>query len=310
MTVGRELRLMTVLQKINLCHLFPYLCRPKHIIIMKKLFLLVAASYIFFSTEAQQLTTPQPSPTANIKQNFALSNIEISYSRPGVKGRKIFGDLVPYGNVWRTGANNATTITFGEEVTIGGKKVPAGKYGLLTIPNANEWTIIITKQLDVTSPSSYKQDQDVVRVAAKPATTPFTIETFMITVDDIKSNSCSIGMGWETTWVSFQVTADVESKVMAQIKNTMEGDNKPYFNAALYYIDNGKDLNKAIERLDKAYAQNPEAFWVLYQKARAQKMLGKKTDAVATSNKSIDLAKKANNDDYVALNEKLQKEMK
>ena len=277
---------------------------------MKKLFLLFAASYIFFSTEAQQLTTPQPSPTANIKQNFALSNIEISYSRPGMKGRKIFGDLVPFGNVWRTGANNATTITFGEDVTIGGKKVAAGKYGLLTIPNANEWTIIITKQLDVTSPSAYKQDQDVVRVAAKPTAMPFTLETFMISVDDIKSNSCSIGMGWETTWVSFEVKADVDSKVMGQIKNTMEGDNKPYFNAALYYIDNGKDLNKAVEWLDKAYAQNPEAFWVLYQKARAQKMLGKKTDALATSNKSIDLAKKAKNEDYVSLNEKLQKEMK
>jgi tetratricopeptide (TPR) repeat protein len=277
---------------------------------MKKLFLLVAASYIFFSTEAQQLTTPQPSPTANIKQNFALSSIEISYSRPGVKGRKVFGDLVPFGNVWRTGANNATTITFGEDVTVGGKKVAAGKYGLLTIPNATEWTIIITKQLDVTSPSAYKQDQDVVRVAAKPSTTPFTIETFMITVDDIKSNSCSIGMGWATTWVSFEVTADVDGKVMKQINDVMQSDSRPYFNAALYYIDNGKDLNKAIEWLDKAYAQNSEAFWVLYQKARAQKMLGKKTDALATSNKSIDLAKKAKNDDYVALNEKLQKEMK
>jgi Protein of unknown function (DUF2911) len=277
---------------------------------MKKLFLLVAASYIFFSTEAQQLTTPQPSPTANIKQNFALSSIEISYSRPGVKGRKVFGDLVPFGNVWRTGANNATTITFGEDVTIGGKKVTAGKYGLLTIPGATEWTIIITKQLDVTSPAAYKQDQDVVRVAAKPATTPFSIETFMITVDDIKSNSCSIGMGWETTWVSFGVTADVDGKVMQQIKSTMENDNKPYFNAAVYYIDNGKDLNKAVEWLDKAYMQNQDAYWVMYQKARALKMLGKKGDALAASNKSIELAKKGKNDDYVALNEKLQKEMK
>ena len=277
---------------------------------MKKILFLAVALYFISSTEAQQLTTPQPSPTATIKQNFALSNIEISYSRPGVKGRKIFGDLVPFGNVWRTGANNATTITFGEEVTIGGKKVAAGKYGLLTIPNANEWTIIITKQLDVTSPSAYKQDQDVVRVMAKPEKTPFTIETFMITVDDIKSNSCNIGMGWENTWVSFPITADVDGKVMNQIKSTMEGDNRPYFNAALYYIDNGKDLNKAVEWLDKAYTQNPEAFWVLYQKARAQKMLGKKNDAVATSNKSMELAKKAKNDDYVSLNEKLQKEMK
>jgi hypothetical protein len=156
---------------------------------MKKLFLLVAASYIFFSTEAQQLTTPQPSPTANIKQNFALSNIEISYSRPGMKGRKIFGDLVPYGNVWRTGANNATTITFGEEVTIGGKKVPAGKYGLLTIPNASEWTIIITKQLDVTSLCIIKQDQDVVRVTANRTSFHFRLK-HDDHLDNIKSNSC------------------------------------------------------------------------------------------------------------------------
>jgi len=277
---------------------------------MKKLFLLAAASYIFFSSEAQQLTTPQPSPTANIKQNFALSNIEISYSRPGVKGRKIFGDLVPYGKVWRTGANNATTITFGEEVMIGSKKVAAGKYGLLTIPGATEWTFIITKQLDVTSPAAYKEDQDVVRVKAKPEALPFSIETMMINVDNIKSNSCVIGLAWENVYASFEVTSNVDAKVMEQIKGSMENDNRPYFAAALYYIDNGKDLNKAVEWLDKAYAQNPEAFWVLYQKARAQKMLGKKSDALATSNKSMEIAKKAKNDDYVALNEKLQKEMK
>jgi tetratricopeptide (TPR) repeat protein len=277
---------------------------------MKKLFFLAASLYILNFSEAQQLTTPQPSPTANIKQNFALSNIEISYSRPGIKGRKVFGDLVPFGKVWRTGANNATTITFGEEVMISGKKIPAGKYGLLTIPDQNEWTIIISKQLDVTSPAAYKKDQDVVRVTAKPATMPFSIETFMIDIGNIKSNSCSIGMGWETTWVSFEITSDVDSKVMSQIKNIMEGDNRPYFNAAQYYIDNGKDLNKAVEWLDKAYAQTPDGFWILYQKARAQKMLGKKNEAVATSNKSIELAKKAKNDDYVALNEKLQKEMK
>jgi tetratricopeptide (TPR) repeat protein len=115
---------------------------------------------------------------------------------------------------------------------------------------------------------------------------------------------------WDNVFAGFDVTSDVDSKVMAQIKGTMESDNRPYFAAAQYYIDNGKDLNKAVEWLDKAYAQNPEAFWVLYQKARAQKMLGKKTEAIATSNKSIEIAKKAKNDDYVALNEKLQKEMK
>ena len=279
---------------------------------MKKLFALAVASFIIFSTEAQQLTTPQPSPTAEVKQNFALSSIELSYSRPSVKGRKIFGDLVPYGKVWRTGANGATTITFGEDVTIGGKKVTAGKYGLLTIPGETEWTFIITKQLDVTNPAAYKQDQDVVRVASKPETLPFSIETMMINIDNIKSNSCNIGLVWENVFAGFDVTSDVDSKVMEQIKGTMEKDNKPYFTAAQYYIDNGKDLNKAVEWLDKAYAQNPDAYWIMYQKARALKMLGKKSEAIAASNKSMELAKKGPtpNADYVKLNEDLQKSLK
>jgi hypothetical protein len=277
---------------------------------MKKIFLLAVAAYILLPGDAQQLTTPQPSPTANIKQNFGLSNIEISYSRPGVKGRKVFGELVPYGKVWRTGANNATTITFGEEVTIGGKKVAAGKYGLLTIPGESQWTFIISKQTNVTSPADYKQDQDVVRVTAQPASLPFSIETMMISIDNIKSNSCDIGLGWDNVYVSFPVTSDVDGKVMEQIKNSMEKDNRPYFAAAFYYIENNKDLNKAVEWLDKAYASTPDGFWILYQKARALKMLGKKNDAIAVSNKSIEIAKKAKNDDYVKLNEDLQKTLK
>lgn len=277
---------------------------------MKKIFLLIAASFILIYSEAQQLNTPQPSPTTSVKQNFALSSIELSYSRPSVKGRKIFGDLVPYGKVWRTGANNATTITFGDDVTIGGTKVPAGKYGLLTIPGETEWMFIITKQLDVTSPAAYKQDMDVVRVKAQPAALPFSIETMMITVDNITSNSCNIGLVWDNVYAGFEVTTDIDTKIMAQIKNAMDNDNKPYFNAAMYYLDNGKDLNKAVEWLDKAYAQNKDAFWVLYQKARAQKMLGKKADALATSKKSMEIAKTQKNDDYVSLNEKLQAELK
>lgn len=277
---------------------------------MKKIIISAFALLTICTTNAQELTTPQPSPTANLKQNFALSSIEISYSRPGVKGRKIFGDLVPYGKVWRTGANSATTITFGEDVTIGGKKVAAGKYGLLTIPGETEWTFIITKQTDVTSPAAYKQDQDVVRVKAQPATLPFSIETLFINVDNIKSNSCTIGLVWDNVYAGFEVTADVEGKVMAQIKSAMETDNRPYFGAAMYYLENGKDLNKAVEWFDKAFAQNPDAFWVLYNKARALQKLGKKADALAASNKSIEIAKKAKNDDYVSLNEKLQKELK
>ncbi len=277
---------------------------------MKKIIISAIVILSICTVQAQELKTPFPSAPATFKQDFALSSIEISYSRPGVKGRKIFGDLVPYGKVWRTGANSATTITFGEDVMIADKKVVAGKYGLLTIPGETEWTIIITKQTDVTSPAAYKQDQDVVRIQTQPSTLPFSIETFMINVDNIKNNSCTIGLVWDNIYVGFSVTADVDSQVMQQIKDALEKDNKPYFQAAQYYIDNGKDLNKAVEWLDKAYTQNPDAFWVQYQKARALAKLGKKADAIAASNKSIEIAKKAKNDDYVSLNEKLQKELK
>jgi hypothetical protein len=272
---------------------------------MKKLFLVLALGSIIYCADAQNLRTPAPSPTQTVKQDFALSTVELSYSRPSVKGRKIFGDLVPYGKVWRTGANQATTITFGEEVTIGDKKVPAGKYGLLTIPDQNEWTLIITKQLDVTSPANYKQDQDVARVKLKPETLPFAIESFMMVFDNIKPSSMDLVILWDNTAVQVPIKADVESKVMAQIDNVMNKDNRPYFSAAMYYMDNGKDLNKALTWLDKAIEQNPKAFWVHHQKANALAKLGKKQEAISSANKSMELAKEAKNDDYVELNTKL-----
>ena len=272
---------------------------------IKKLLFSTALFLTCYAIDAQQLRTPAPSPSTTLKQEFALSNIEISYSRPAVKGRKIFGDLVPYGKVWRTGANNATTITFGEEVTIGGKKVAAGKYGLLTIPEATSWTVIISKQTDVSSPASYKEDQDVVRVKADVQTLPFSIENFMIGVGSITTNSCTLDLVWDNVYVGVPITADVESKVMKQISDAMDKDNRPYFNAALFYMENGKDLNKALEWFTKAEEQNPAAFWVVHQKANCLAKLNKKAEAIAAANKSKEMAQKANNGDYVALNEKL-----
>ena len=276
---------------------------------MKKLLSVLAMSAIMYSVNAQ-LRTPAPSPTQTIKQDFALASVELNYSRPSVKERKIFGDLVPYGKVWRTGANQATTITFGEEVNIGDKKVPAGKYGLLTIPNANEWTVIFSKQLDVTSPSAYKEDQDVVRIKAKTSVLPTLIETFTMAFDNVKPTSMDLVILWDKTIVAIPIKSDVETKVMAQIDNLMNNDNRPYFNAAMYYMDNGKDLNKALAWFDKAIEQNPKAFWVYHQKANALAKLGKKQEAITTANKSIDLAKEAKNDDYVELNQKLLTRLK
>lgn len=276
---------------------------------MKKILLsaILLTSTVF--SFGQELNTPAPSPTETIKQEFGLGQIELSYSRPGMKGRTIFGDLVPYGKIWRTGANQATTISFSDEVIIGGTKIPPGKYGLVTLPDAGEWTVIITKQLNVTGPAAYKQDQDVARVKVQPQTLPFNVETFTMLFGNIAADKCELQILWDNVYVGLPISADIDSKVTAQIKEVMENDNKPYFQAALYYIDNNKDLNQAVAWLDKAIAQNPDGFWIYYQKARAQAKLGKKQDAIATSNKSIELAKKAKNDDYVALNEKLQKSL-
>jgi len=273
---------------------------------MKKIltFLLLSCC-LFIQVNAQELKMPAPSPTAHLKQDFALSSVEVSYSRPSMKGRNIFGDLVPYGKVWRTGANAATTITFGEDVTIGGKSVPAGKYGLLSIPGATDWTVIITKQLDVTSPAAYKESEDVARFSVQVQNMPITVETFMITFDNITASEMNMFLLWDRSAVIIPIKAEVEKNVMAQIDEAMTKDNRPYFGAAMYYLQTGKDLNKAVEWFDKAIAQNPDAFWVYHQKANAQAKLGKKKEAIATAQKSIELAKKAKNDDYVALNEKL-----
>ncbi|MEY3351587.1 MAG: hypothetical protein RIQ50_1698 [Bacteroidota bacterium] len=277
---------------------------------MKKLIFPIALLMMFNATLAQSLRVPSASTSQTIKQEFGLGTIEIAYSRPNAKGRAIFGDLVPFDAVWRTGANNATTVSFSEEVMIGDKKIAPGKYGLLSIPGKNEWTLIITKQVDVTSPSAYKQEQDVVRVAVKPTVVSSPVETFTISIVNVKTNSADIVISWEKTTVILPVRVDLDGKIMAQIDNLMNADNRPYFNAAMYYLDNNKDLNKAAEWLEKASAQSPTAYWVWYQKARCLSLLGKKSEAMAASSKSLDLAKAAKNPDYVTLNEKLQASLK
>lgn len=276
---------------------------------MKKLFVTAIAVFTLFIAQAQ-LTTPQPSPTQTIKQNFGLSSVELSYSRPGIKGRKIFGDLVPFGKVWRTGANSATTLTFGEDVIIGGTKITAGKYGLLTIPDKDKWTLIITKQVDVTSPAAYKQDQDVVRIDVKPMDMNEKMETFTMQFANVKSGSCELYIMWDKTAVLLPITTDTESKVMNQIDQMMNKDNRPYYTAALYYLENGKDLNQALAWFDKAVEQQPDAYWVQHQRANCLAKLGRKDEAKAAAEKSKALAITAKNDDYVRLNDKLLEQLK
>ncbi len=277
---------------------------------MKKLTLALAAFLTIMVAEAQQLTTPAPSTTQTIKQGFGLGSIELAYSRPSAKGRKIFGDLVPFDKVWRTGANNATVITFSDDVNIGGTAVKAGKYGLLTIPGASEWTIILTKDLNVTSPAAYKQENDVVRVKSPVSALPMKIETFTILIGEISNTSLEFGLMWENTYTGFTITTDVDSKVMKQIDDAMNKDNKPYFQSAQYYYDNGKDLKKAQEWVDKAIAANPQAFWMTLLKARIHAKQGDKAGANAACDKTIELATAAKNDDYVKMATELKASLK
>jgi hypothetical protein len=272
---------------------------------MKKIILLFLANATIFFAGAQSLKTPSASTTQSVKQEFGLGSIELSYARPNMKGRAIFGDLVPFGAIWRTGANSATTLTFSDDVIIGGTTVPAGKYGLLTMPGASEWTVIITKQLDVTSPSAYKKEMDVVRTVVPVQNLPFSIESFTIMFNNVRTNEIDLVLLWDQTTVSLPIKQDIDSKVMAQIENLMNKDNRPYFNAAMYYMDNGKDLTKASAWLEKAVEQTPNAYWVWYQKARCLSMLKKNAEAKEASLKSLELAKAGKNPDYVTLNEKL-----
>ncbi len=268
---------------------------------MKKIALFVTAAVVLTFANAQQLTTPQPSPTQVVKQNFGVGFIELNYSRPAKKDRKIMGDLVPFGKVWRTGANAATTLTFSEDVTIGGKEIKAGKYGMLTIPDAKKWTIIISKDVNVSQPADYKPENDVVRVEADVVATPFTVENFTIAFANITGSSCNVELMWENTYLQFPVTTGTDKKVMGQIDNLMNKDNKPYFNAAAYYYDNGKDLNQALGWVNKALETNKEAFWMYMLKARILKKTGEKAGSKAAAMMTKDLATKAKNDDYVKM---------
>ena len=236
-----------------------------------------------------QLKTPAPSPVQNLRQDFGLGTIELSYSRPGVRGRKVYGDLLPYGQVWRTGANSATTISFTDEVIVGGKKVPAGKYGLLTIPGAKQWIVILTKQTNVTSPADYNAEQDVVRVNVSTTKSKTSTETFTLSIQDIKPTSCNLVMSWEKRSFSLPIQTEIEGKIMASIETAMKTEKPPYYNAAMYYMDNGKDLNQALAWFDKAVESNPTAFWIHYQRANCLAKLGKKAEAIAGAEKSKQL---------------------
>lgn len=259
---------------------------------------------------APKVEFPQPSPTGVIKQRVGLTDVEIVYSRPSMRGRKIFGGLTPYGAVWRTGANTATTLSFSTDVKLNGTAIPAGKYELFTIPNVDEWTVIIHKNVEEWGAYSYDAKDDVVRFTAKPTQLPTPMETFTIGVNDLRDESATIYLMWEQTRVPLKLEVDVASKLVPQIEAVMSSnaEKKPYFQAAMFYFEHNLDLKKAAEWLQSAVTANPDAFYMYYHQARVLAKIGDKAGARAAAQHSIEIAKKAGGpvaDEYTRLNETL-----
>nr|WP_121273553.1 DUF2911 domain-containing protein [Pedobacter schmidteae] len=276
-----------------------------------KTMLLLALTVAFTADlQAQGLKMPQASTNQVITQNFGLGKITLNYSRPNVKGRKIFGAMEPYGTVWRTGANSATMISFTEPVKIEGKELPAGDYGLFTIPGKDEWTVIFNKGAKQWGAYEYKEAEDVLRVKVKAIKLKDKVETFTMQFADVLATSAQLQLAWENTAVNVNLTTEVDAQVMASIDEAMKGEKKPYFAAAQYYYSNGKDLNKALEWVNAAEAADGKAPWVKLWKGRIQLKMGDKAGAAKTAAAGLQLATEMKNQEYVRLHTELLSETK
>jgi tetratricopeptide (TPR) repeat protein len=259
---------------------------------MKKLFfvlsIIIATTLASF---AQGLKLPALSPTCKISQDFSTSNIEIAYSRPSMRGRVIFGDLVPYGSVWRTGANSATKVKFGEDVLVNGVSLKAGEYALYTIPGKESWTVILNKGTGNWGAMGYEASDDVARFILKPKALSKDMQTFTINVTDISLSTCNIELAWEKTKIVIPVKANNEERLNADIDKAINKPNIPYFQAANYYYETNQNLDKAYDYVNKALVDNQKAYYMWNLKARIAQKLGKKDEAITAAKQSIETAK-------------------
>lgn len=268
---------------------------------------LIAAANL--SAQAPKVAFPAASPACTLKQRVGLTDIEITYSRPSAKGRVIFGGLVPYGEVWRTGANQATKVVLSTPVKLNGTEVPAGTYGLFTIPSETEWTIILNKVPDQWGAYQYNAANDFVRFKATPEKLAQPVETFTIGLNDLRDESATLRLSWEKTLVPVKLEVDVAARLAPQIEAALAAPSgKPYDQAAMFYLDHDLDLKKAAAWIEAAIAERPGQFYLLYHKARILAKMGDKTGAIAAARQSIELAAKDNGVakvEYTRLNEAL-----
>ncbi len=252
-------------------------------------------------SNAQDL--PSPSPKGEVEQVVGLTKIEVEYNRPSVRGRKIFGELLPYGKVWRTGANLNTTIEFDGLVVFGGQKVEAGKYSVFTIPGADEWTVILNKNTELWGEEDRKPEEDVVQVKVKPTKSEFT-ETLTFGFDAVKDDRARLDLRWENTLVSVDLHADATEKAMENIKaalNEEKADFRTYNNCARFMVDRNMEPEAALKYATKS-VELERKFWNLYTLALAQAQNGDFKGAIATSEESMKMAEEAKYDAYVKMN--------
>lgn len=266
-------------------------------------FATVLLATITIKTSAQSARIPEASPTQTIIQDFGLGKITITYSRPSVKGRVIFGGINPWGQVWRTGANSATTITFSENVFMEGHAVPAGTYSLFTIPDHNEWTIILNKVAKQWGAYSYKQSEDFLRFTEVPTQLQEKRESFTIQFANVTAQSNDLDLVWDHTRVVIHMHTDDDAQIMANIDELMKTAPKAnYFNAIQYYYENNKDMNKALAWALDAEKTDPGAWYQLWE-ARIRLRMGDKPAAIAAAQKGIKMAQDNKDDEYVRLNQ-------
>jgi len=279
------------------------------------LFSAVIGSGLLFSNlataQTPRLEFPSQSPTSTLKQRVGLTDIEVVYSRPSARGRTVFGGLVPFGEVWRTGANARTTISFSTAVKLNDTEIPAGKYALFTIPGEQNWTIILNKNL-TGSALAYDASNEVARITAPSVNISENIETFSIMVNAIRDDSARIDLIWEHTAVPIRLTLDLVGELQPKIEAAMaaEGGNKPYYQAAIFYYDHNLDLQKAKTWIEAATKSN-ETYYTMNLKARILAKLGDKEGAIAAANRSSELARKSEGaSGYLKLNEDLISSLK
>ncbi len=253
-----------------------------------------------------KITTPQPSPLGMVSQRVGLTDVAIEYSRPGVKGRTIFGDLVAFGKTWRTGANSNTKVTFSSDVTIDGQPLKAGSYGLYSVPNKDSWEVMFYTESDK---NGVPRDWDDSKIAAKTTVNvealPMNVETFTISINDVTSTTAVLGILWEKTYVAVAFEVPTDEMVSETIDAVMAATPKAgdYYNAAIYYSQQDKDIKKANEWMEKAMSLTEKpAFWQLRQQSLIYAKMGNSEKAIAVAEKSLELSKEAGNEAYIKMN--------